>query len=319
MGDDHDPGRVGAVGVVPADVRRRARCPTPGPAVPYGATMSMPLWKCAQLPNGGSHAKPVQPNCWVTVPGIGQRSVPLNFDGMWPRLYWRATRRLIRFSSLRFAAAVATSARWSASCRRPAACSARFCAASAALAACLELLELRLRLLELVEPLVELLLLDRGLLAQRVRLAACRLDRLVEREQRLAVLGDLRGERLVLLGRVELGAHPASMSVNEAPERNVSSIDVRSASYASRIRFASSALRVPELRLLRRLLGLDVAQLVVEVAELVDELLVLGLDLVDRRRQPGDLLAGRDQVVGDARRARPWSRRSGRRATPASC
>ena len=84
MGDDHDPGRVGAVRVVPADVDDDARRRTRGPGVPYGATMSMPWWKWAQLPSGGSHENPVHPKFWVTLPDIGQRSVPLYCDGMLP-------------------------------------------------------------------------------------------------------------------------------------------------------------------------------------------------------------------------------------------
>ena len=35
-----------------------------------------------RLPSGGSHAKPVQPNSWVTRPLIGQRRLPLYCDGM---------------------------------------------------------------------------------------------------------------------------------------------------------------------------------------------------------------------------------------------
>ena len=51
---------------------------------------------------------------------------------------------------------------------------------------------------------VQLLLLDRRLLAQDVGLVAGLLDRLVEREQRRLVRGDLLRELLVLLGGVEL-------------------------------------------------------------------------------------------------------------------
>jgi hypothetical protein len=61
--------------------------------------MSIPWWKWAQLPSGGSQAKPVQPKFWVIVPANGQRSVPLYSDGMLPRSRWRATRAAIRFSS----------------------------------------------------------------------------------------------------------------------------------------------------------------------------------------------------------------------------
>jgi hypothetical protein len=56
--------------------------------------MSIPLWKWAHEPSGGSHGKPVQPNSWVTGPEIGQASVPLYWEGMlplWPpalRICW---------------------------------------------------------------------------------------------------------------------------------------------------------------------------------------------------------------------------------------
>jgi len=51
-----------------------------------GAAMSMPWWKCAQSPTGGSEGKPVHPNSWVITPLSGQISVPLNTDGTFPKL-----------------------------------------------------------------------------------------------------------------------------------------------------------------------------------------------------------------------------------------
>ena len=54
---------------------------TPSPAarmgVPEPFAMSMPLWKWAQLPRGGSSRKPVQPYSWVTVPEVGQMKLPV--------------------------------------------------------------------------------------------------------------------------------------------------------------------------------------------------------------------------------------------------
>ena len=50
--------------------------------MPIGVGDVDPVWKWAQLPSGGSQAKPVQPNSWVTVPASGQSSVPLYSDGI---------------------------------------------------------------------------------------------------------------------------------------------------------------------------------------------------------------------------------------------
>src|SRR5664279_1314790 len=53
-----------------------AKSTTPSPAasigVYIGAAMSMPWWKCAQSPTGGSEGKPVHPNSWVITPLSGQ-------------------------------------------------------------------------------------------------------------------------------------------------------------------------------------------------------------------------------------------------------
>ena len=89
MGDDHDPGLgYASYGFGPAKTTLPA--PAARIGVYIGAAMSMPLWKWAQLPCGGSHAKPVHPNSWVTLPAIGQMSVPLYYDGMLPRFAcWR--------------------------------------------------------------------------------------------------------------------------------------------------------------------------------------------------------------------------------------
>ena len=46
--------------------------------------MSMPWWKWAQEPSGGSQANPVHPKFWVTSPTIGHASDPLYSDGMLP-------------------------------------------------------------------------------------------------------------------------------------------------------------------------------------------------------------------------------------------
>ncbi len=72
--------------------------------------MSMPWWKCEQLPSGGSHENPVHPKGWVTLPAIGQRSVPLYCDGMLPCWDWRRTMSAIRPASAFCALAAAARA-----------------------------------------------------------------------------------------------------------------------------------------------------------------------------------------------------------------
>jgi len=67
----------------------------------------MPWWKCAQSPTGGSQPNPVQPNGWVTIPGIGQRSVPLYAEGMLPCAYCWLISSVILAARARFASAVA--------------------------------------------------------------------------------------------------------------------------------------------------------------------------------------------------------------------
>jgi len=56
----------------------------------------MPRWKWRQLPRGGSHEKPVQPNSWVTRPDIGQRFIAVAAQALRPggRLYVVANRHL---------------------------------------------------------------------------------------------------------------------------------------------------------------------------------------------------------------------------------
>src|SRR4051794_4956946 len=67
--------------------------------VPESFAISMPRWKWAHEPSGGSSPNPVQPNGWVTTPGIGHMRLPEYCDGM-PPLWsaWR-TSLLIRPSS----------------------------------------------------------------------------------------------------------------------------------------------------------------------------------------------------------------------------
>ena len=89
------------------------------------------------------------------------------------------------------------------------------------------------------------------------------------------------------------------MSVKLAPERNVSSIDVRSASYASRTRSASCAFRTPSSSFFAFSCALDPLDLEVEVGELADQRLVGGLDDVDVVDQVRDAALGGGEVVGD--------------------
>ena len=126
----------------------------------------------------------------------------------------------------------------------------------------------------------------------------------------LLVGHDLLGEELVLLGELEVVAASVSTSVKSSPDRNVSSIDVRSVSYASRMREARRAMRALEVGLLGRLLGFDLDELRVKSGgrgvELVDRVLAagdvhdhrhdlgldrqeVGVDLAQRALRPGDL------------------------------
>ena len=157
---------------------------------------------------------------------------------------------------------------------------------------------------QLLEALVELLLLDRRLLADRVRRRAGLDDRLVEAEQRLAVLVDLRRQRLVLVGASSWELISASMSVNVGPgeERLEHRRPLRLVGLADALgELAPSARRAPPSS---RLLGLDPLDLEVEVGELADQRLVRGLDLVDVVDEVRDAALGRREVVGDPRRAR---------------
>src|SRR6185436_693987 len=81
--------QLGSYGLRPDQITLPA--PAARIGVYIGAAMSMPVWKCGQLPIGGSMPKPVQPNSWVMLPCIGQRSVPLYSDGMPPFASWSRT------------------------------------------------------------------------------------------------------------------------------------------------------------------------------------------------------------------------------------
>ena len=82
----------------------------------------------------------------------------------------------------------------------------------------LELAQLGLGGLEVAQARVELALLGGRLLAQVVGPVARVLDVLVQRGERLLVVGDLLGERLVLLADVEVVAHLGEQ-VGERPAR----------------------------------------------------------------------------------------------------
>src|SRR5687768_18563313 len=73
---------AGSYGLRPAHTTR------PAPAARIGVYMSLarsiPWWKWAQFPTGGSHENPVQPYSCVTRPAMGHARVPLYCDGMPP-------------------------------------------------------------------------------------------------------------------------------------------------------------------------------------------------------------------------------------------
>ena len=136
------------------------------------------------------------------------------------------------------------------------------------------------------------------LLADEVGRLAGVLDRPVERDQRLAVEGDLLGERPVLLGDVELAAHHGE----HVRERRAGEEGLEQGRPFRLVGVADAVgelgLAVAELVLLARLLELDALELEVEVAEVADEAVVRRADGVDVVDQGVDLAPRRARGPG---------------------
>lgn len=81
----HDLG-VGSSGLGPANTTTPSAAARTG--VHRGAAMSMPRWKLAQIPSGGSHGKPVHPN--ACDPAVVRPRVLLGLSGGAPILHDRS-------------------------------------------------------------------------------------------------------------------------------------------------------------------------------------------------------------------------------------
>ena len=298
MDDDHDPGRVGAVGVVPADVadasvagrldrraaaaRRRCRCRC-------GSGRSRCRGRSPDRSCSRTRRSPCRPSASV--------SVPLYWDGMLPSAYClldEVRRSLLRapagpsavvaialarsFLFLRSFAYAALLDR-----QRPGAVSFSSCLSRAW--AVLELDELR----------VELCLLLLRVSARSVSVwARVVVDRLVDRGERLLVPDDLLGEHLVLLGEVvdvaDLGDDVGERAARQErlEERRPVGVVGLADPLGEQLpcaRRARTALAPPP--------GSRVRELVVEELELGDEREVLLLDGLDPDDHLVDRLADR--------------------------